>query len=112
MSLVIQAERVPLEQDQSGVFRVGGTRVTLDTIVTAYQQGEPPETIADQYPSVALADVFAVIGFYLRHRQEVEAYLAEQCQRADAVRAEYEARVPQEGLRDRLLARRGPKSDP
>ncbi|MGD0899992.1 MAG: DUF433 domain-containing protein [Thermoguttaceae bacterium] len=111
MSLLIEAERVPLEQGEDGVIRVGGTRVTLDTIVTAYQQGEPPETIADQYPSVSLPDVFAVIGFYLRHRNEVEGYLAQERQRADAVRRKHDARFPQEGLRDRLLARRAPKSD-
>ena len=74
MSLVIPAERVPLEEGIDHIIRVGGTRVTLDTIVTAYQQGESPETIADQYPSVSLPDIFAVIGFYLRHRQEVETY--------------------------------------
>ena len=83
----------------------------MDTVITAYQQGESPETIADQYPSVSLPDVFAVIGFYLRHRQEVETYLADQRQRADTVRREHEATHPQEGLRDRLLARRGSKSD-
>ncbi|MGO8689143.1 MAG: DUF433 domain-containing protein [Thermoguttaceae bacterium] len=111
MSLVIPAERLPLEEGGDGVIRVGGTRVTLDTIVTAYQQGESPETIADQYPSVSLPDIFVVIGFYLRHRQEVETYLADQRQRADAVRREHEAACPQEGLRDRLLARRGAQSD-
>jgi uncharacterized protein (DUF433 family) len=109
MSLVIQTERVPLQEGENGVVRVGGTRVTLDTIVTAYQQGESPEIIADQYPSVSLPDVFAVIGYYLRHRQEVESYLAEQRQRADAVRREHEARLSQDGLRDRLLARRAPE---
>lgn len=42
MSLEIRAEPVPLKVDPYGVVRVGGTRVTLDTIVYAFRQGTPP----------------------------------------------------------------------
>jgi uncharacterized protein (DUF433 family) len=111
MSLVIQTERVPLEEDANGIIRVGGTRVTLDTIVTAYQQGEPPESIADQYPSVSLPDIFAVISYYLRHRTEVDRYLAQQRQRGEAVRRKHEAEFSQDGLHEQLLARLATKLD-
>ena len=111
MSLVIPGRTFASGGGWRWVIQVGGTRVTLDTIVTAYQQGEWPETIADQYPSVSLPDIFVVIGFYLRHRQEVETYLADERQRADAVRREHEAACPQEGLRDRLFAQAGAQSD-
>lgn len=105
MVLVITAEPVPLETDAAGVARVGGTRVTLDTIVDAFLHGETAEEIAQQYPSVRLADVYAVIAFYLRRRTEVESYLHERQRQAGTVRAENEGRFDPAGLRDRLLAR-------
>ena len=111
MPLVIEAESPPLRMSEGGTIHVGGSRVTLDTVVIAYQQGDSPETIADSYPSVPLAEIFAVITYYLRHRDEVEAYLAEGELIADRVRKEYEARFPSAGLKEKLLARRAAKSD-
>ena len=110
MSLVIEAESPPLRMGEGGVVRVGGTRVSLDSIIIAYQRGESPESIADQYPAIPLADVFAVIGFYLRHRSEVEVYLVEREQAEEAVRQGCAARFSQEGLREKLLARRESQS--
>ena len=60
-------ERVPIHTDADGVVRVAGTRVTLDTIVAAFDAGATAEEIAQQYPSVGLADVYSVITYYLRH---------------------------------------------
>jgi uncharacterized protein (DUF433 family) len=105
MALVIAADPVPLETDAEGVARVGGTRVTLDTIVDAFLDGETAEEIAQQYPSVRLADVYAVIAFYLRRRAEVDRYLHERQRRARTVRAESESRFDPAGLRGRLLVR-------
>jgi len=106
MSLVIRAERVPLETNRDCVVTVCGTRVTLDTIVAAFQQGATAEEIAQQYPTVALSDVYAVIGFYLRRQPEVNAYLEERRQQSAAVRRENESKLDLEGIRDRLSARR------
>jgi uncharacterized protein (DUF433 family) len=58
-----------------GVARVGGTRVTLDTVIAAFSDGATAEEIAQQYPSLNLADVYYVIGYYLRRPSEVEAHL-------------------------------------
>lgn len=62
--------------------------------------------MAQQYPSLRLADVYSVIGYYLRHRSEVEEYLRERERRVDIVRRENESRFDPEGIRDRLMARR------
>jgi uncharacterized protein (DUF433 family) len=105
MSLAIQPASVPLLEDADGVVRVSGTRVTLDTIVQAFSQGATAETISEQYPSVPLAHVYAVIAFYLTHREQVEEYLASRQAQADNVRRMNEARLP-DGLRERLLARK------
>jgi uncharacterized protein (DUF433 family) len=106
MSLIVTAQPIPLTTDTDGVVRVGNTRVTLDTIVAAFREGATPETIAQQYPSLALADVYAVIGYYLNHGPEVHAYLQQREQQAARVRQENETRFDSNGVRDRLLARR------
>jgi uncharacterized protein (DUF433 family) len=106
VGLVIAAEPIPLEADANGVVRVGGTRVTLDTVVTAFQEGATAEEIVFQYPSLDLADVYAVIAFYLQRRAQVEAYLRRRQTQADEVREQNEARFDPQGIRGRLLARR------
>lgn len=105
MSLVIAPQPIPLIEDVDGVMRVAGTRVTLDTVVTAFDQGATAEEIAQQYPALGLADIYAVIGYYLRYRPEIEAYLHERQEEAETVRRTNEARFTPQGVRDRLLAR-------
>lgn len=62
MELQVPPERVPIQTDADGVIRVGGTRVTLDTVIAAFDAGATAEEIAQQYPSVALADIYLVIA--------------------------------------------------
>jgi uncharacterized protein (DUF433 family) len=99
-------EPLPLAADPDGVVRVGGTRVTLDTLVAAFREGMTPEGIVEQYPTLGLADVYSVIGYYLSHSDEVDGYLRSRQQLAADVRHENEARFDPKGIRDRLLARR------
>ena len=105
-TLLIEVAPIPLEADADGVVRVGGTRVTLDTIVAAFREGATAEEVVYQYPSLDLADVYSVIGYYLQRRSEVEAYLRRRQQQSDLVRGQNEARFDPRGIRDRLLARR------
>jgi hypothetical protein len=63
------------------------------------------EEIVSQYPSLLLADVYAVIGYYLQHQSEVEKYMSQRQQIANEVRQENEVRFNQQGIRERLLAR-------
>ena len=76
MTLTIPIESAPIETDPQGVVRVAKTRVTLDTLVTAFLEGCPPEEIKEQYPSLQLADIYFILGYYLRleegRRQEAE----------------------------------------
>ena len=106
MAFLIATEPVPLQIDADSVVRVAGTRVPLDTVVSAFEEGATAEEIVYQYPSLHLADVYAVIGYYLRRRGEVEAYLRQRRQQADAVRQQNESRFDPQGVRERLLARR------
>jgi len=106
-ALAIASDPGPLRTDRDGVVRVGNTRIPLDTVISAFQAGESPERIVDGFPTLDLATVYATIGYYLRHRQEVDLYLEERERQAEAIRSEVEARQgSSEGLRERLLARR------
>ena len=105
VALTTDVKPVPLEVDADGVARVGGTRVTLDTIVAAFHEGATAEEIVYQYPSLGLADVYAVISYYLQERSAVDAYLVLGHQRRVEVRGWNEARWDSRGIRDRLLAR-------
>lgn len=103
--MVIAPEIIPLETDADGVIRVSNTRVTLDTIVTAFKDGATAEEIAQQYPAVPLADIYSVIGYYLRKRDEVDAYLMKRNKEAREFQTQAEARYNPIGIRERLLAR-------
>ena len=106
MVLPTSVDTLPLETDADGVVRVSQTRVTLDTIVQAFAEGATAEEIAQQYPPVSLADIYSVIGYYLRRRAEVDAYLQERRQLAQQIRAHNEALHDPAGIRERLLSRR------
>lgn len=106
MTLSIATDPVPLKVDADGDVRVGGTRVTLHTVVGSFNDGLAPEEIVSRYPSLTLGDVYAVVGYYLRHQAEVDAYVCQHDQEADEIRRQNEARFPPAGIRERLLARR------
>jgi len=106
MVLAPTTEVIPLTADANGVLRVGNTRVTLDTVLAAFADGATAEEIVQQYPSLQLADVYSVIGYYLRHIAEVDAYLQQRHKQRETVRQQNEARFDPHGVRERLLARR------
>ena len=106
MSLVIEAPPVPLRTNEHGVMRVGKTRVPLDTVVFAFNQGSTPEEIVMSYPTLDLEDVYAVVNYYLHNRAEVDSYLSQREAEAVRIREENEKRFPPAGIRARLLARR------
>jgi uncharacterized protein (DUF433 family) len=76
-----------------GAWRVAGTRVSLDSIVHAYWEGRLPEAIAADFPTLSLEMVHGAIAFYLRHRDEIDRYLAHEDARWQQFQAESAARV-------------------
>jgi uncharacterized protein (DUF433 family) len=101
----IDPEPVPLARDQAGRLMVPGTRISLDVLVADFKRGRTPEAIHDSYETVSLADVCAIFSYYLRHRAEVEEYLAEQEREGAEIQARIESIDPPGGLRAKLLAR-------
>lgn len=106
MTLALESIAVPLRLDSDGVVRVGSSRVTLDTIVLAFEQGAAAEQIAKQYPAVTLAEVYATVAFFLTHEDAVRSYLKARQAVAAQLRRELEARQDPSGIRQRLSARR------
>jgi uncharacterized protein (DUF433 family) len=98
-------EAVPLTIDTSGVYRVGGTRVTLDLVVSAFNRGATAEEIAQKFPALELSDVYQVIGYYLKHQAEFASYF-EQRSRKERELLTAHPEWSSQGLRERLLARR------
>ena len=85
MEISLQTEAPPLRRDGAGALRVSSSRVLLELVLRAFQDGATPEAIAQRYPAVTLADIYAVIAYYLRHREDMHTYLLNR-QRAGDVR--------------------------
>ena len=84
----------PFRLDDGGVVRVGDSRISLDLIVEQYENGMTPEEMVRAYDTLLLADVYATIAYYLRHRDAVRAYLRRRAEEAEALRAKIEADRP------------------
>jgi uncharacterized protein (DUF433 family) len=63
-------------EQRDGVYYVSGTRISLDSIIYAFQEGCSPETIREDFEGLALAHVYGTIAYYLDHEAEMDAYLA------------------------------------
>lgn len=74
----MQNRKSYIREDEHGVNRVGQTRVMLDSVIVAFQQGHSAETIAQQYPALGLEEVYGAITYYLANQTEVDRYLRQQ----------------------------------
>ncbi len=107
MSLILQQELPPLTQDSTGAIRVGKSRVLLELVIRAFEDGASCESIVQRYSTLSLSDVYSTIGYYLRHRQEVDAYLSHREQLANSVQEQLSNTMPDlSQIRSRLLAQR------
>jgi uncharacterized protein (DUF433 family) len=103
----LPADPVPLREDGRGGFRVGDSRVSLETLIHEYENGADPEGIVSAYPTLELTDVYAVLAYYLRHRDEVKDHLRQRAAEATKLRSEIESKQPGRAeLRAKLLAER------
>ncbi len=96
---------VPLTENEHGVLRISGTRVSLDSVIDSFEQGETPEQIVQNFPVLRLDDVYAVITYYLRNQEKVRAYLVEQDRQAKALCQKIQGESPTNHLRERVLKR-------
>jgi len=108
MSVTIQTDPLLLREDSSGSLRIGQTRVLVELVLRAFQDGATPEAIVQRYPTLSLVDVYTVIAYYLQHHDDLEQYLSKQEQRATEVRERVDrGQGDLAELRSRLLVQRG-----
>jgi uncharacterized protein (DUF433 family) len=103
--LPVSTGPVPLESTPKGTIRLRDTRVSLDSVIYSFKKGSTPEEIVQQYTSLDLPDVYTVISYYLRNREQVEEYLKTNHQEGESLRREIESQFDPNGIRERLLAR-------
>jgi uncharacterized protein (DUF433 family) len=70
---------------RDGGYWVAGSRVSLDSIVYGFMEGQTAESIAQSFPALSLEQVYGAIAFYLANQAEIDAYLAK-------ARTDYEAK--------------------
>lgn len=107
MSAILQspALQLPLKADKHGSIRVGGTRVTLEVLLHFYNNGESAEQLAENFPTLNLGDIHAVIAFYLTNVAQVDEYLRDREAKAEEIRRDIESRYDGKEIRKRILAR-------
>ena len=91
MNALPESINLPLKFDDEGTIRVSGTRVTLDTVIACYRQGDSPEAIHEGFPSVPLNDIYATLAYYISHQEELDDYLKQRDDEAEQLRQEIEA---------------------
>ena len=100
---------VPLTQWEDGSIRITGSRVPLYAVIHHFHLGSTPEQIAYKFQGLHPADIYAVIAYYLHHREEIDRYLREQEAAADTRQQQLEAdpnyQREKREFRDLLIAR-------
>jgi uncharacterized protein (DUF433 family) len=95
-------------EQRSGGYWITGTRISLDSIIAAFNRGAAPETIRRSFPLLTLEEVYGAITFYLAHENEIAEYLqrsdAELGAQADARRKKLKASRPE--LYERVVGSR------
>ena len=95
--------------DANAVRRIAGTRISLNSVVIAFQDGQSAEEIQRNFPALSLEQVYGAITYYLGHRQEVDTYLQQQREQWEQARSQ-NARNPNaavERLRKMRMAKAG-----
>jgi uncharacterized protein (DUF433 family) len=110
MTTLEKTQAMPLRLTEDGTIRIADSRVSFDSVLHHYKLGASAEQIAQKFPALDLADVYAAISYYLNNEETVEEYLRQQEAKGDEVQEEIES-APQyqeqsSELRARLLARK------
>jgi len=106
MEFSITTNPPPFVNDSKGIIRIGGTRVTLDTIINTFKNGSTCEEIVYQFPVLKLADVYSAISYYLNNQEKIESYLEERHRIASTIQNEIQSHFDINKIRERLSKRR------
>lgn len=114
MTTLETSQTLPLRLTEDGTIRIANSRVSLDSIVHHYKLGASAEQIAQKFPVLELADIYAAIAYYLNHKDAIEDYLRQQEVKGDELQKKIEAdpqyQKKSAELRARILSRKMEKS--
>lgn len=106
MSTISSAPAVaakPYVEIRNGGYYVLGTRVSLDSVVYQFQEGQPPESILESFPMLlTLENVYGAIAFYLANRNDIDTYLAAEEEAAASAPQPLKKNAPE--LYEKLMA--------
>lgn len=110
MATLEQTQTHPLRLADDGTIRIGDSRVSLESVVHHYKLGAAAEQIAQKFPALDLADVYAAISYYLNNEETVEEYLRQQEVRGDEIQQTIESDPQYQraaaDLRTRIVSRK------
>lgn len=64
-------------EQRDGGYYVVGIRISLDSVVYAFNEGQSPEAIQEDFPVLKRSQIYGAIAFYLDNQAEIDKYLAE-----------------------------------
>ena len=62
-------------EQRNGGYYVADTRISLDSVVYSFNDGQSPEAIHEDFPSLKRGQIYGAIAFYLDHQAEIDKYL-------------------------------------
>ena len=62
-------------EQRNGGYYLTGIRISLDSVVCSFKEGQSPESIQEDFPSLKRAQIYGAIAFYLDHQAEIDKYL-------------------------------------
>lgn len=101
---MLKSDPLPLARDTAGVIRIGGTRVSLESLVVSYEAGASIQDLAEAFPDLSLYDIHSTIAYYLKHREEVQEYIGTRRRVAEATEARLREEFPEAYRRVRMAA--------
>jgi len=105
--IAIEAETPPLKVWPDATIRIGQSRIKVERIIKAYLNGSSPEQFASDYPTVTVEEAYGAIFYYLRHKAKLDEHVAEMDRKGDDAQRLLEEKFgSQEGMRERMIARR------
>jgi uncharacterized protein (DUF433 family) len=93
-------------REESGVHRIGNTRVSLEVVLRSLLEGQSPDQVFRNFDTLDLADLYLIFGYFTKHRSEATEYLHKCDEEWNNRRREWEAAHPLcLNLRDQMMER-------
>ncbi len=106
MAIVTDRFNEVISVNEAGVWRVAGTRVSVDTVVNLFNDGASPEEIAIRFDTLDLKKIYSLITYYLHNRERVDKYLADSEKEKRRILRGLDKNKPRAEFRQTLLNRR------